>query len=75
VTAGSPQRSKKHVVQWNPVVLRILSWRREEAKREEVKEKTTKQPLRQRQLVKPSQNWSCDWHRSQRRHRDYIKKI
>jgi hypothetical protein len=40
---------EEHVVQWNPVVLRILSWRerREEAKREEFKEKTTKQPLRQ----------------------------
>jgi hypothetical protein len=52
VTAGSLQRSKKHVIQWNPVVLRILSWRekREEAKREEFKEKTTKQPLRQRQV-------------------------
>jgi hypothetical protein len=50
ITAGLPQRSKKQVIQWNPVILRILSSRerREEAKREEFKEKTTKQPLRQR---------------------------
>jgi len=35
---------KKHKIQWNPVVLKILSWRKEEKKLKEriVKEKTTK---------------------------------
>jgi hypothetical protein len=59
---------------WNPVVLRILSWRerREVAKREEFKEKTTKQPLRQRlrqvSWWNQTQNRSCDQRASQRRH-------
>jgi hypothetical protein len=48
MTAGPLQRSKKHSVQWNPVILKILSWRRKEErklKEKIVKEKTTKRPL------------------------------
>ena len=50
VTAGSPQRSKKHRVQWNPVILTILSWREKEEekpKERKIKEKTKKQPIYQ----------------------------
>jgi len=51
--------------------------RREEAKREEFKEKTTKQPLRQRQRQvswwNQTQNRSCDQHASQRRYTNHLQ--
>jgi len=39
---------EKHVVQWNPVVLRILSWRREEEKK-----------LKERKLRRRRRNSHC----------------